>query len=150
MRDDRSLIIVEDDAPYANVLARSLERRGYRVRIAADPGAVAKLLDEDAFRYAIVDLNLNPASGLPCIEALRRANAATRILMVSGFANPANAAEAIRLGACGCLAKPVSSDDIEAAFLGAWPVANSRSTYADDVCDLSASPAADTAGSDRR
>lgn len=118
MGDDRSLIIVEDDLPYANVLARSLERRGYRVRIAADPGTLARLLDEHAFRYAVVDLNLSSASGLPCIEALRRASAATRILMVSGFANPANTAEAIRLGAFGCLAKPVDGDEIEAAFLG--------------------------------
>lgn len=135
MRDDRSLIIVEDDAKYAHVLARSLERRGYRVRIAADPAALEKLLSGDAFRYAIVDLNLNSDSGLPCIEALRRADAATLILMVSGFANPANTAEAIRLGACSCLAKPVSGDDIEAAFAEARQVANRWNAFSDDACD---------------
>jgi two-component system, response regulator RegA len=135
MRDARSLILVEDDAKYAGVLARSLERRGYRVRIAADPDALEKLLGIGAFHYAIVDLNLNSASGLPCIAALRSANPTTLILVVSGFASPADTAEALRLGACCCLAKPVNSDDIEAAFAGAWQTASSCNALSGAVCD---------------
>lgn len=116
MTEPRRLLIVEDDATLARTLQRSFERRGYLVWIASGPEALDALLDEAAPGYAIVDLKLGMASGLPCVRHLHERDPAMLIVVLTGFASIATAVEAIKLGACHYLAKPSNTDDIEAAF----------------------------------
>ena len=113
---ERHLVIVEDDATFARTLQRSFERRGYRVSLAVGPAALDRLLAEERPGFAVVDLKLGTASGLPCIERLHAHDPATLIVVLTGFASIATAVEAIKLGASHYLVKPASTDDIEAAF----------------------------------
>jgi two-component system, response regulator RegA len=113
---DRLLVIVEDDAGFARTLKRSFERRGYAVLIAAGLEELQDLLKTQSPGYAVVDLKLGGASGLACVEALHTHNEDMLIVVLTGFASIATAVEAIKLGACHYLAKPSSTDDIEAAF----------------------------------
>ena len=115
-RDEKLLLIVEDDASLARTLKRSFERRGYRVLTATDHDAVIGLLSTEAPRFAVVDLKLNGASGLACVQTLHSHDARMRIVVLTGFASIATAVEAIKLGACHYLAKPSNTDDIEEAF----------------------------------
>lgn len=112
----RRLLIVEDDAVFARTLARSFERRGYQVEVVARPDD----LDAAAARlrptHAVVDLRLGGASGLGCVERLHALDAATRIVVLTGFASIATAVQAVKLGATNYLSKPANTDDIEAAF----------------------------------
>ena len=116
MSDRRLLLIVEDDAAFARTLKRSFERRGYEVIVAHDHDALLGLLSGHRPDYAVVDLKLNGASGLVCVQALRASDPAMRIVVLTGFASIATAVEAIKLGASYYLAKPSNTDDIEAAF----------------------------------
>jgi two-component system response regulator RegA len=113
---ERRLLIVEDDATFARTLARSFERRGYRVWVAPGPNELDALLDEASPGYAVVDLKLGNASGLACVQRLHGHDPAMLIVVLTGFASIATAVEAIKLGACHYLAKPSNTDDIEAAF----------------------------------
>ena len=54
--DDRWLLIVEDDEAFARTLARSFERRGYRVLHADSLPRVEEVLAAHTPRYAVVDL----------------------------------------------------------------------------------------------
>ncbi len=113
----RSLLIVEDDAAFARTLARSFERRGYAVQVAASLEDVTALLPAFSPGYAVVDLKLQgEASGLACVQALHAHDEDMLIVVLTGFASIATAVEAIKLGACHYLAKPSNTDDIEAAF----------------------------------
>jgi two-component system response regulator RegA len=114
--EGKTLVIVEDDEDFARTLARSFERRGYSVATATCPQELDGLLVGHRFDYAVVDLKLGAYSGLPCVEALHRADPATRIVVLTGFASIATAIEAIKLGAAHYLPKPSNTDDIEAAF----------------------------------
>jgi two-component system response regulator RegA len=116
MDTQRSLVIVDDDATFARALQRSFERRGYSVRVARSPDELDALLVDAVPRYAVVDLKLGTASGLPCIRRLHACDPAMLIVVLTGFASIATAVEAIKLGACHYLAKPANTDDIEAAF----------------------------------
>ena len=113
-----NLIIVEDDETFARALQRSFERRGYRVRTAADPAELDALLEAETPSHAVVDLKLGTASGLPCVAWLHAQDAAMLIVVLTGYASISTAVEAIKLGACHYLVKPSSTDDIEAAFAG--------------------------------
>lgn len=113
----RQLLIVEDDEAFARTLARSFERRGYRVLQAASLPEVEALLTQHTPGYAVVDLKLKgDASGLACVQKLHAASEAMLIVVLTGFASIATAVEAVKLGACHYLAKPSNTDDIEAAF----------------------------------
>lgn len=113
----RQLLIVEDDEAFARTLARSFERRGYRVLQAASLPEVEALLSQHTPGYAVVDLKLKgDASGLACVQKLHAASEAMLIVVLTGFASIATAVEAVKLGACHYLAKPSNTDDIEAAF----------------------------------
>ena len=65
------LLIVEDDEAFARTLARSFERRGYRVLQAASLADVEALLLQHTPGFAVVDLKLKgEASGLACVQKL--------------------------------------------------------------------------------
>jgi two-component system response regulator RegA len=116
MENDRTLVIVEDDASFARALKRSFERRGYSVTLCEGLDDVAALLAASPPDYAVVDLKLNGGSGLECVKLLHAADPDMPIVVLTGFASIATAVEAIKLGACHYLAKPSNTDDIEAAF----------------------------------
>lgn len=117
MDAERLLLIVEDDEAFARTLARSFERRGYRVLHADSLACAQALLAGHRPGYAVVDLKLKgEATGLACVRALHAANADMRIVVLTGYASIATAVEAVKLGACHYLAKPSNTDDIEAAF----------------------------------
>lgn len=117
MDDERLLLIVEDDEALARTLARSFERRGYRVLQADSLAGVETLLASHDPDYAVVDLKLKgEASGLACVQKLHACNPDMRIVVLTGFASIATAVEAVKLGACHYLAKPSNTDDIETAF----------------------------------
>lgn len=116
MDQPRSLVIVEDDVTFARTLQRSFERRGYQVQLASGPEDLDALLEKQVPAFAVVDLKLKAASGLPCVRTLHARDPSMRIVVLTGFASIATAVEAIKLGACHYLAKPSNTDDIEAAF----------------------------------
>ncbi|HZV63872.1 MAG TPA: response regulator transcription factor [Telluria sp.] len=117
MPPERLLLIVEDDAAFARTLGRSFERRGYRVLLAASHDEASALLPSHLPGYAVVDLKLKGnQSGLACVQTLHAHNPDMLIVVLTGFASIGTAVEAIKLGACQYLAKPSTTDDIEAAF----------------------------------
>lgn len=116
MAADRTLLIVEDDAPFARALRRSFERHGYAVHHCEALDAVAETIAVASPGYAVVDLKLAGGSGLDCVKALHRHDPEMRIVVLTGFASIATAVEAIKLGACHYLPKPSNTDDIIAAF----------------------------------
>ncbi|MFG1377470.1 response regulator transcription factor [Xanthobacter autotrophicus] len=116
MEPDKHLLLVEDDAPFARALQRSFERRGYKVALCPRAESLDALLAQTDPTCAVVDLKLSGASGLECVRRLHAHDPAMRIVVLTGYASIATAVEAIKLGACHYLAKPSTTDDIEAAF----------------------------------
>jgi len=116
MTNSRRLLIVEDDITFARALQRSFERRGYLVWVAHGPDELDEVLPQATPDYAVIDLKLGNASGLPCVSRLHAHDPAMVIVVLTGFASIATAVEAIKLGARHYLAKPSNTDDIEAAF----------------------------------
>jgi len=111
------LLLVEDDEVFARVTSRALTQREYDVDHAADFEAAVALINNSAFHYAILDLNLGGETSLKLIPLLRTANADMRILILTGYASIATAVEAIKLGADNYLAKPADIDEILSALI---------------------------------
>ncbi|HDZ08088.1 response regulator transcription factor [Pseudohongiella sp.] len=110
------ILLIEDDAVFAQVMSRALERRDYAVIHASDLDAARLAIASHSHDYAIVDLNLAGHSSLELIPLLREKCPASPILMLTGYASIATAVEAIKLGADNYLAKPADANDILAAL----------------------------------
>jgi two-component system response regulator RegA len=134
--EDRSLLIVDDDAPFRQRLAQAMERRGYAVA-AAD--GVASGIAAAAARppaYAVVDLKLGDGNGLEVVKAIHAGRADARVVVLTGYANIATAVAAVKTGAVDYLAKPTDADAIEAALVakcGALPPPPEQPMTADRV-----------------
>jgi len=114
--EQASLLLVDDDTTFCNVLSRALERRGYSVIVAHSVEQAMPLAQANPPEYAVLDLKMDGASGLALVQALHALDPATRIVVLTGYASIATAVEAIKLGATQYLAKPANADEIVAAF----------------------------------
>jgi two-component system response regulator RegA len=111
-----SLLIVDDDKTFCTVLAENMSKRGHEIRLAHDVPQALNAAEEFMPEWALVDLKMPGASGLELIPKLLEIDPATRIVVLTGYAGIATAVEAIKLGAVHYLSKPISTDDIIAAF----------------------------------
>src|SRR5579863_8742403 len=114
---ERSLLLVDDDAPLCQRLARAMERRGFIVATADSVATGIAALAEHPPAFAVVDLRLADGSGLEVVKALRRARPNARIVMLTGYGNIATAVAAVKAGAVDYIPKPVDADAVERALL---------------------------------
>ena len=114
---DKSLLLVDDDNPFRERLARAMEKKGFEV-IQAE--GVKKGIDAVKVKkptFAVVDLRLNDGNGLEVVKEIQNSNENSRIVMLTGYGNIPTAVAAIKRGAIDYLAKPADADDVEKALL---------------------------------
>ncbi|MCK6452943.1 MAG: ActR/PrrA/RegA family redox response regulator transcription factor [Alphaproteobacteria bacterium] len=114
---ERSLLIVDDDTPLRERLARALAQRGFTVTSAESVKSGIAAAEASAPAYAVVDLRLGDGSGLDVVAALRRVRPDVRVVMLTGYGNIATAVAAVKAGAVDYLPKPADADVIVAALL---------------------------------
>ena len=114
---DRRVLIVDDDAPLRNRLARAMEQRGFATVVAASVAEGVELGSDNPPAYAVVDLRLEDGNGMEIVQALRAARSDIRIVILTGYGNIATAVRAIKAGAVDYLTKPVDADAVAAALL---------------------------------
>lgn len=114
---DRSLLLVDDDAPFVARLARAMEKRGFVPRTAESVAAGRAAAETDPPAYAVVDLRLEDGNGLEVVEALRMRRPDCRIVVLTGYGAIATAVAAVKFGATDYLSKPADANDITNALL---------------------------------
>ena len=114
---DKSLLIVDDDNPFRDRLARSLERKGFKVTQAESVKSGIQKARESRPAFAVVDLRLGDGYGLEVVRELHQSKKESKIIMLTGYGTISTAVAAIKAGAMDYLAKPANAEDIEMALL---------------------------------
>jgi len=114
---DKSLLIVDDDNPFRERLARAMEKKGFVVTQAESVKRGIDSLQAVKPAFAVVDLRLNDGNGLEVVKEIQNLNTNSRIIMLTGYGNIPTAVAAIKHGAIDYLAKPADADDVEKALL---------------------------------
>jgi two-component system response regulator RegA len=114
---ERTLLIVEDDKPFLQRLARAMESRGFAVSTAESVADGLMQLETASPAFAVVDMRLADGNGLDVISALKSRRPEARAIVLTGYGNIATAVNAVKLGAVDYLAKPVDADDVAHALL---------------------------------
>ena len=114
---DNSLLIVDDDNPFRERLARAMEKKGFAVSQAQGVKAGIESVISKKPAFAVVDLRLGDGNGLEVVKEIQTSNPESRIIMLTGYGNIPTAVAAIKEGAIDYLAKPADAEDVEKALL---------------------------------
>ena len=118
--EDKSLLIVDDDNPFRERLARAMEKKGFSVTQAESVNKGVNAAKQKKPAFAVVDLRLGDGSGLEVVKEIQNNSSKdkkSRIIMLTGYGNIPTAVAAIKEGAIDYLAKPADADDVEKALL---------------------------------
>jgi two-component system response regulator RegA len=131
---DKSLLIVDDDGPLRDRLARAMEKKGFQVMQAESVKQGINKSKTTPPAFAVIDLRLGDGSGLEVIKEIRKVKKDSRVVMLTGYGNIPTAVAAVKAGAIDYIPKPADADDVENALLAspeskANPTENPMSAY---------------------
>ena len=119
MKDAR-ILLVDDEAVFANNLSKLLTKRGYQVAAVNSGDAALRALMENSFDLMVLDLKMPGMDGLATMSEMRKLGLSTEVLILTGHGSIDTALEAIQLGAYDYVTKPCDIAElvskIEAAF----------------------------------
>jgi two-component system response regulator RegA len=95
--DNKSLLIVDDDNPFRDRLARAMEKKGFEVIQAEGVKKGIQSVIEKKPGFAVVDLRLADGNGLEVVKQIQIFNPASRIIMLTGYGNIPTAVAAIKV-----------------------------------------------------
>ena len=111
----QSILLVDDDTEFLEVLQRRFERRGFYVLPADSPSGALETAQRVSVDVAILDRTLNGESGLELVRQLKELHPALPIIMLTGHSSGDYRDSALQAGIQRYLCKPCSLAEIEAA-----------------------------------
>jgi CheY-like chemotaxis protein len=112
---DRAVLIIEDDADFAKVLMTQSRKKGFKCLVAGDGGSGLQLAADYKPSAIILDLGLPDIDGGVVLDNLKY-GLDTRHIPVHVMSARDKNPDFLRKGAIGFLTKPISADDLDAAF----------------------------------
>jgi DNA-binding NtrC family response regulator len=108
-----TLLLVDDDETFRQVLAGELERLGFETSGAGSGEEAVRAVTKLEPHVALLDLQLPDMDGLQVLQAIRERSPATEVILLTGHGSFDTAIQAIRLGAFDYVAKPCPLDELE-------------------------------------
>jgi two-component system, OmpR family, response regulator len=106
-----SVLLIEDDQPLADALARALRRDGYVVEMVGTALDACRELDARAFGLVVLDLGLPDLDGSAVIEHLAMRKLDTPVLVLSARDGLDERVRLLDIGADDYLVKPAAMDE---------------------------------------
>lgn len=114
MDDEARILIVEDDADLAKLLAAHLHEQGYAVRTAGDGAAARQLIRDEDFQLVILDILLPDTTGFDLCNHLReqRRTQSWPILFLTERRNRSDRLHGLELGVVDYITKPFDMHEL--------------------------------------
>ena len=112
-----NLLLVDDDSPFRERLARAMEKKGFQVSQAEGVKKGIEAVKQSLPGFAVIDLRLGDGNGLEVVKEIKKLGPESRVIMLTGYGNIPTAVAAVKDGAIDYLAKPADADDVEKALL---------------------------------
>ncbi len=106
------ILIVDDEFYIRDILSQWLTEEGYECVTAGDVDEACKLLAENSFSLALLDIMMHEKPGTVILQGLREDQPQVAVLMVTALDDPGIVAETDRFGASGYITKPFDRDEI--------------------------------------
>ena len=106
------ILVVDDDANHAKVVARALESKGYEITIAKDGQEGIDELEKTPYDLVLTDLMMPGVDGMGVLDHVVTHSPSTLCMILTGYATVRGAVEAIKVGAFDYITKPVSASEL--------------------------------------
>jgi two-component system response regulator RegA len=117
-----ALLLVDHEPGSRRALQHGLGAIGFAVTGVGTLKAAQELVAATRFDFAAIELRLGDGNGIELVKQLRGLDAATRIVVVTGFDSFASVIVALGAGAVDYLPKPVKAGDLANALVGHTPI----------------------------
>lgn len=107
-----SILIVEDDITYGMMLKTWLTKKGFQVASASSVLRAQKHLETEGADLILSDLRLPDREGIDLLRWLGERHLSIPLIIMTGYADIQSAVQAMKLGACDYVAKPVNPDEL--------------------------------------
>lgn len=112
----RRILIVDDEPEFRGLLAKYLQRQGYRTQEAATGTEAIEIALANAPGLILLDLNLPDLNGLVVLERILERQPSAQVVMVTGAGEISIAVEAMKLGAADFISKPPDLPKLKATI----------------------------------
>jgi DNA-binding NtrC family response regulator len=106
------VLVVDDEKNMRSSLQTLLSDEGYSVCAEESAEGALRRIEKDAFLLVITDARMGGMSGYDLIRQLRQRWPALPVLMITAYATPKLAVEAIQAGAIDYLSKPFAPEEL--------------------------------------
>jgi len=108
----RHILIVDDEREARNLLKILLEDQGYEATLAVDGDDAVAQLEKRSFDLLLLDIKMPYMSGFEVLKFVRERHPHTKVVMLTGYAELANAMESRMLGADAFIGKPYDPNEV--------------------------------------
>jgi two-component system response regulator AtoC len=116
MADDqrtiRTILVVDDEESYRDMMAMQLGRAGYEVTTAEDGAAALRLLETTAFDLIFSDVIMPAMTGIELLAELGKRGSIIPVIVMSAYGTIETAFDAIRSGAYDYINKPARKEEV--------------------------------------
>jgi len=107
-----SILIVEDDITYGMMLKTWLGKKGFQVISVSSIARAQKHIESETVDLILSDLRLPDKDGIDLLKWLGEHGLQIPLIIMTGYADIQSAVQAMKLGACDYIAKPVNPDEL--------------------------------------
>ena len=106
------VLLVDDEVDFLKTLAERLETRGLKVTTATNGEDALGSIEKQEYDLIVLDLMLPGLDGLETLKRIKARQPDAEIIMLSGQGSIRTSIEAMKLGACDFLQKPVDIGEL--------------------------------------
>lgn len=109
---EKAILVVDDEQRMCVLLRAVLESEGYAVTTADSGIAAINAIKLQRFDVIITDLRMDGADGLAVLDAAKKRDASTEVMLMTAYASAQTAVEAMKKGAYDYVIKPFEMDEL--------------------------------------
>jgi DNA-binding response OmpR family regulator len=110
--DTQRILVVDDDREFQRSLIKIFQKAGYQVNVASDSVQALAVLNRRPYDLIVLDLKMPGKSGLEVLREIKTKTPDSKVIVITAFGDPASRREAMAVGACDYLNKPVKRKEI--------------------------------------
>ena len=93
MSQKNRLLVVDDEESLRTVLCSELVSEGFKVQNAGDGDEAIEILNKEEFDLVLLDIKMPRVNGFDVLKHVKEKHPATKVVMLTGFADLKNAIE---------------------------------------------------------